>query len=190
MKLDSLGPVVFCCHKTNVQSNPQAEAFFVWILTACRHPGSFYYSISAYETLPALCARSPFILKTCQRCNTRGRSCERTKVFSCVILQLYRGFCHIKLWASLQPDLCKLAHTPSHFKLKQKIWCIYRKTENCCMQPVPKNKTKQKRIIMTIKWDECEWWFLNPADSQNRFGITEESSKGIPKGPRYTQDKM
>lgn len=43
---------------------------------------------------------------------------------------------------------------------------------------------------MTIKWDECEWWFLNPADSQNRFGITEESSKGIPKGRRYTQDKM
>lgn len=51
-------------------------------------------------------------------------------------------------------------------------------------------KQNKKRIIMTIKWDECEWWFLNPADSQNRFGITEEGSKGIPKGPRYTQDKM
>lgn len=58
------------------------------------------------------------------------------------------------------------------------------------LQPVPKNKQTKKRIIMTIKWDECEWWFLNPADSQNRFGITEESSKGIPKGRRYTQDKM
>lgn len=144
MKLDSLGSVVFCCHKTNVLSNPRVKAFFVWILTACRNPGSFYYSISAYETLPALCARSPFILKTCQRCNTRGRSCERTKVFSCVILQLCRGFCHIKLWASLHPDLCTLAlvHTPSHFKLKQKIWCIYRKTEKCCNQF---QKTKQKK---------------------------------------------
>lgn len=68
------------------------------------------------------------------------------------------------------------------------MWCIYRKTEKCCNQFQKTNKQKKNNHDNKVGW---VWVVvLKTADSQNRFGITEESSKGIPKGRRYTQDKM